>query len=113
MVHVQRMNLRVQLLSLFAGVPVVPALELVEPQVLLEKDQDGAANWLFGDNGFRPDVRLGAIDVDRGVVRYRDPALRADISVKLQSSPAAATKTIGFAAHFPVYDDGLRDQTIT
>jgi uncharacterized protein involved in outer membrane biogenesis len=90
MVHVQRMNLRVELLSLLAGVPVVPAIEMVEPQVLLEKDQDGAANWLFGDNGYRPEVRLGAIDVDRGVVRYRDPALRADISVKLQSSPAAA-----------------------
>jgi uncharacterized protein involved in outer membrane biogenesis len=89
MVHVQRMNLRVELLSLLTGVPVVPAVELVEPQVLLEKNSDGAANWLFGD-GSAPDVRLGTIDVERGVVRYRNPALRADVSVKLQSSPAAA-----------------------
>ncbi len=89
MVHVQRMNLRVELLSLLTGVPVVPAVELVEPQVLLEKHSDGAANWLFGD-GSAPDVRLGTIDVERGVVRYRNPALRADVSVKLQSSPAAA-----------------------
>jgi AsmA family protein len=89
MVHVQRMNLRVELLSLLTGVPVVPAVELVEPQVLLEKNSDGAANWLFGD-GQAPDLRLGTIDVERGVVRYRNPALRADVSVKLQSSPAAA-----------------------
>src|ERR1700693_2416604 len=43
MVHVQRMNLRVELLSLFAGAPVVPAIQMVEPQILLEKDRDGAA----------------------------------------------------------------------
>jgi AsmA family protein len=90
MVHVQRMNLRVELVSLFAGPPVVPAVELVEPQVLLEKNKDSAANWLFGDGGYAPDVRLGTIDVERGIVRYRNPALRADVSVKLQSSPAAA-----------------------
>lgn len=90
MAHVRSMNLRVELLSLFTGVPVVPAIELVEPQVLLEKSKDGGANWLFGDSGYIPPVHLGTIDVDRGTVRYRDPALRADISVKLQSSPAAA-----------------------
>ena len=90
MAHVQRMNLRVELLSLLAGPLVVPAVELVEPQLLLEKNKDGAANWLFGDSGYVPPVHLGTIDVDRGTVRYRDPALRADISVKLQSSPAAA-----------------------
>src|ERR1700680_1677560 len=85
MVHVQRMNLRVELVSLFAGALVVPDVELVEPQVLLEKNKDGAANWLFGDGGYAPDVRLGTIDVERGIVRYRNPALRADVSVKLQS----------------------------
>src|SRR6202163_1125584 len=63
MVHVQRMNLRVELVSLFTGTPVVPAVELVEPQVLLEKNKDGAANWLFGYGGYAPDVRLGTIDV--------------------------------------------------
>src|SRR3984893_7654151 len=78
MAHVQRMNLRVELFSLFAGALVVPEIELVEPQVLLEKNKDGAANWLFGDSGFTPDVHLGTIDIDRGIVRYRNPALRAD-----------------------------------
>ena len=90
MAHVQRMNLRVELFSLFVGPLVVPAVELVEPQLLLEKNKDGAANWLFGDIGYVPPVHLGTIDVDRGTVRYRDPALRADVNIKLQSSPAVA-----------------------
>lgn len=90
MVHVRRMDLRVELLSLFAGVPVVPAIELAEPLLLLEKNNDGAPNWLFGDGAYVPPVRLGTINVDRGTVRYRDPATRADVTVNLQSTPATA-----------------------
>jgi AsmA family protein len=90
MAHVRTMDLRVELLSLFTGVPVVPAIELIEPQLLLEKNSDGVPNWLFGDGAYVPPVHLGTIDVDRGTVRYRDPALRADVTVKLQSTPAAA-----------------------
>ncbi len=98
MAHVKRINVRVKLLSLFFGAPVVPAVELVEPQLLLEKNRDGAANWLFGDSGRAPAVRLGTINVDRGTVHYRDPALRADINVKLQSAPATAgsAASLGF-----------------
>src|ERR1700686_2039788 len=90
MAQVRTMDLRVELLSLFTGVPVVPAIELIEPQLLLEKNSDGVPNWLFGDGAYVPSVHLGTIDVDRGTVRYRDPALRADVTVKLQSTPAAA-----------------------
>lgn len=98
MAHVRRMTLRVKLLSLLA-VPVVPEVALTEPQLLLEKNTDGAANWLFGDGGSVPTVRLGTISVDRGLVRYRDPALRADVSVKLQSTAAAADapRSLAFA----------------
>ena len=90
MAHVRTMGLRVELLSLLAGAPVIPELELVEPLLLLEKSKEGAANWRFGDGTYLPPVLLGIVNVDRGTVRYRDPALRADISVKLQSTPAAA-----------------------
>ena len=89
MAHVQRVTLRVKLWSLFS-VPVIPEVGLIEPQVLLEKNTDGVANWLFGDHGSAPSMRLGSVSVDRGLVRYRDPALRADVSVKLQSTAAAA-----------------------
>ena len=90
MVHVRRMDARVELLSLFTGTPVVPAVELVEPQLLLEKNEEGLANWRLGDGAGPPSAHVGTVNVDRGTVRYRDPALRADVSVKLQSAPAAA-----------------------
>jgi uncharacterized protein involved in outer membrane biogenesis len=93
MAHVQSMSARVKLLSLFSGTPIVPSIMLVEPQVLLERNSDGAANWVFGDSANAsspPSVRMGSIGVERGLVRYRDPTLRADINVKLQSTAAAA-----------------------
>src|SRR6202165_1506004 len=79
MAQVRLMTLRVELYSLFAGPLVVPVVELIEPQLLLEKNKDGAANWLFGDSGYVPDGRLGTIAVERGVVRYRTPPLRAHL----------------------------------
>ncbi len=108
MAHVQRMSVRVKPLSLLFGAPVVPAIELVEPQLLLEKNKEGVGNWIFGDgSGGAPAVRFGTVNVDRGVVRYRDPALRADISVKVQSSAVASDGT----ASLVVTGDGtLRDE---
>jgi uncharacterized protein involved in outer membrane biogenesis len=59
-------------------------VRLVQPDVLLEKRADGVANWQFGSEHPRfPEVT--AIDVDHGIVRYRDPALDADFSVSLDT----------------------------
>ena len=59
-------------------------VQLVQPDLLLEKSVEGAANWQFSDERPRfPDVT--AISVDHGVVRYRDPALDADFSVNLDT----------------------------
>jgi len=90
MAHVRSASARVKLLSLLSGTPMIPVLELTEPEVLLERNSDGTPNWIFGDSESAPDVRLGSINIDSGVVRYRDPTLRADITVKLQSPPAVA-----------------------
>jgi AsmA family protein len=108
MAHVQRMSVRVKLLSLFFGTTVFPAIELVEPQLLLEKNKEGLGNWVFGDGSRGPPaVRFGTVNVDRGLVHYRDPALRADINVKVQSSAAASdtTASLGFTG-----DGILRDE---
>ena len=64
---------------------------LVEPDVVLERDAAGEANWNFdGDTGASP-AAIGAIDIDRGVVRYRDAMLPANVDVTLQTTPATAT----------------------
>src|SRR5450432_3997146 len=40
MAHVQRVRVRVEVLSLFGDTPVLRTVELVEPQLLLEKNRD-------------------------------------------------------------------------
>jgi len=61
---------------------------LTKPDVLLERNAAGDANWRFGDgnNG----SALGAIDVDEGRVRYRDALLPASVDGTLQTEPAAS-----------------------
>jgi len=74
------------LASLFRGRP--DHVRLVEPKLLLERSVDGDANWRFDGNTGGVALRIGGIDVDHGVVRYRDPTLHADITVNLQTAGA-------------------------
>ena len=74
-------------------------VRLVEPQVLLERNARGEANWQFeGDKG-NPGAAIGTIDVDRGVVRYRDALLPASVDATLQTGAASpgAPQTLQFA----------------
>jgi uncharacterized protein involved in outer membrane biogenesis len=64
---------------------------LTEPNVLLEKNAAGEANWDFGGASGGVGPRIGALDIDRGVVRYRDPTLRASVDGTLQTNPASAS----------------------
>ena len=59
-------------------------IQLASPAMLLEKSAAGDANWHFGGDADRWPL-LSAIDVDRGSIRYRDPALRADVTATLQT----------------------------
>ncbi len=80
MAHARRADL---FFSPWALLKVEPdAVKLWEPDVLLEKNTDGAANWRFGDDGVVLWPHLEAIDVDRGKVRYLDPRLRADVAAQ-------------------------------
>ena len=63
---------------------------IVEPNVLLERDAAGDANWRFDGAGERAGAAIGVIDIDRGVVRYRDAILPASVDVTLQTVPATA-----------------------
>jgi len=86
MAHAQRMALTFGLRSLLHVTPDTVALS--EPNVVLEKNPAGDANWHFGGGGAGA-PGFGTITVDRGTVRYRDPALRADITIALQSTAPA------------------------
>jgi len=87
MVDAERAVLWFSWWSLLSATPV--KVELVGTDVLLERNADGADNWHFGKPDSVP--RIGNIDVDRGTVRFRDPKLRADIKLALQSVAAGGT----------------------
>lgn len=83
MARADRIVLFYSLGSLLTGDP--DYVQLVSPELLLERNADGAGNWqIEGDAKTWP--LLSAIDVDRGSVRYRDPALRADIEIAVKTS---------------------------
>jgi len=83
MAHARRLVFTYTLGSLLRGGP--ESVRMLEPDVLLERNADGEANWHFGGDSTLPLPRFRTIDVERGVVRYRDPVLDADLIVGLQS----------------------------
>ena len=61
---------------------------LLEPDVLLEKNAAGEANWDFGGGSGGAAATIGSIDIERGRVRYVDPTLEANIESALQTTSA-------------------------
>jgi uncharacterized protein involved in outer membrane biogenesis len=82
MARAERVVLFFSLGSLLRGEP--DYIQLAGPDVLLERNAAGDANWLFEGDAQRWPL-LSAIDVDHGSVRYRDPSLKADVTVTLQT----------------------------
>ena len=90
MVYASRMVLLFSLGALLKGEP--DYIQLVRPDVLLERSTEGVANWhMDGDSA--PFPKITAVDVDHGIVRYRDPALEADFSVSLDTQASQSERT--------------------
>ena len=83
MAQASRMVLFFSLGALFKGEP--DYMQLVEPDVLLEKNAEGAANWHFDGDGTPCGRRSPRSTSIAASFRYRDPALRADFRVSLQT----------------------------
>ena len=83
MARIQRIAVRVDVLSLFGSAVSLPELTLVRPVLLLERNSEGDPNWDFGDSSAIPDI--GHLSIDAGVVRYLDPVPGSDISVDVAS----------------------------
>ena len=71
MAQASRMVLFFSLGALLKGEP--DYLQLVQPDVLLEKNAEGAANWHFDVDGAALWPEVTAIDVDRAPSAIRDP----------------------------------------
>jgi len=69
---------------------VAPEVTLSQPQLLLERDPNGKANWDFGTSksaGAGPTV--SALKIDDGKLRYRDRIVETDVTLTLQSEKSA------------------------
>jgi uncharacterized protein involved in outer membrane biogenesis len=71
-------------------------VRLIEPDVLLERNSEGEANWHFEGQSGSVAPRIGAIDVDRGRVRFIDPAYKANIEGTLQTASADSKQVLRF-----------------
>jgi uncharacterized protein involved in outer membrane biogenesis len=87
MAHATRIALTFDLPSLFRFTP--DTIRLTEPRLVLEKNASGEANWRFGGNGSGA-AAFGDISIDNGTLRYRDPTLRGDITIGVQTAPHEA-----------------------
>jgi len=92
MARADQVSVTLDLPSLWHRPVVLTEVALVRPQVVLEKDSGGRANWDFGDGADAPRIR--ALAVDDGVIHYRDPAAAADVTIRVSSSaPTASGET--------------------
>ena len=92
MAKVSRAEIVIDLRSLWHRDIAVPLIHLVKPNVVLEKNQDGAANWIFDDkqqestdNG--KTVRIGDLQIDDGQVTYRSIPEQANLEINVASLP--------------------------
>ena len=94
MLELDRIDVAVDLSSLLRGQLELTELTLVKPRLLLEKTTSGATNWRFADNpaggvalALVPDdraefPRIGHLRIEDGVIVYRDPTTKTDISLR-------------------------------
>lgn len=87
MLRINRLAFRLSLRDLLRWKAVLPEVTLTEPKLLLEKNAQGDANWIF--RNIDPDKihwplirRLTVLD---GTLAYRDPNARTDLIVAVNS----------------------------
>lgn len=75
MASLKVLDFRFDLLKLLAGRVDLSEIALIEPQVLLEENANGSANWVFAERVKNDSFELpaiGRITIDRGAVTVRD-----------------------------------------
>ena len=97
MLRARRIAFELSPWPLLRGDLVLPSLELVKPELLLERAEDGRANWQFEEQ--REDrgegVAIGALRVDQGVFRLREAARDTDLQLAVDSGQGDALLLAG------------------
>ena len=97
MARAQRVDVRVDVASLFSGPVSLPEVTLVQPQVLLERGADGHASWELPGPSDIPVI--GRLNIEDGVIRFLHSEAGTDVTVKVASSasPDSGTTPVHFS----------------
>src|SRR5450759_3067144 len=86
MAQIKRADFRINLLKLLGGHLAFPEISLSELHLLLEANKDGVANWAFDQPGKQREFpAIGALAIDHGIVKYRDPTINTDLDLELNT----------------------------
>jgi uncharacterized protein involved in outer membrane biogenesis len=91
MAEIGRLEFTIDPFALWRGRVVLPELSLTDARVDLEKNADGAANWIFDTqkkDAAREPPAIGALALERTHITYRDPAIRTDFATDASTIPA-------------------------
>ena len=97
MAEIGRLDFTIDPFALWRGRVVLPELSVSDARVSLEKNIDGAANWVFDEDKkdeSRAPPEIGALVIGRARVSYRDPVIKTDFATDI-SSVAAGEKDAG------------------
>ena len=101
MVAAKRVEFSIELLPLLTGRVSLPDVALSDVRLVLEVSKDGTGNWVFRPDEEReknqppaqfPDI--GAMAIDHGTLTFRDPGIKSDITVDVDSRDGPQGKTV-------------------
>ena len=95
MIEVKHVEFTLDLLALLSGHVRLPDVALSEPRVVLERNAEGTPNWEFErkhEPRGMPDI--GAFAIDRGTLVFRDPKLKSDLTLDIETRNDGATKAV-------------------
>jgi AsmA family protein len=86
-----RVRVYIALWPLFSGRLRIPRIELLAPEVELERNARGEANWRLGESSrsrsSRRQVSFGDLVIDDGSVRLREARLKTDLHLRVSTEP--------------------------
>jgi uncharacterized protein involved in outer membrane biogenesis len=89
MMELKHADFRVDLLKLLVGRLSFPEITLSELHLVLEVNKDGSPNWVFGQSGKEGEFpNIAALTIDRGTLKFLDPAINTDLAIELNTLPA-------------------------
>jgi len=91
MAEIARLDFTIDPFALWQRRVVLPEVNVTDARVILEKNADGAANWVFDSDrtdSAREPPAIGALTIERSRITYRDPTIRTDFATDVATVPA-------------------------